>query len=330
MAQKQITHTVGPKESLSSIGRLYNVNGRELANYNKIDYNKGLTIGQVLKIPGKNAAAVTTAPPVVTKTSEVKKEPETKKEPEVKKEIGADKNGTPIYHTVAKKETLYHISTLYNKVPIADIKKWNHLTGDALNESAQLIVGYTKGTAQVVAKKEEEKVADKKVADAAAKKEAKKMEDAAKKAADEMAEKAKEQEDKMVKKETPAVKNTEIVTAPVTNTRAGDFKGGVFKNVFEEQAKGRQMISETGTGGIFKSTSGWEDGKYYCLHNNAPAGTILKITNNATGKSVYAKVLDLITDIKQNNGLIVRLSNAAADALGVVDNKLDCTINYSK
>jgi len=104
----------------------------------------------------------------------------------------------------------------------------------------------------------------------------------------------------------------------------------VFKNVFEEQAKGRQMISETGTGGIFKSTSGWEDGKYYCLHNNAPAGTILKITNNATGKSVYAKVLDLITDIKQNNGLIVRLSNAAADALGVVDNKLDCTINYSK
>jgi LysM repeat protein len=334
MAQKEITHTVGPKESLSSIGRLYNINGRELANYNKIDYNKGLAIGQVLKIPGQHAAAATTTPVAVTKTPEVKKEIVTK-EPEVKKEPVAEKNATPIYHTVAKKETLYHISTLYNKVPIADIKKWNHLTSDALNEGAQLIVGYTKGNAApVVTKKEEVKAPDTKVADAEAKKEMKKKEEAEKKAANDMAETVKHQEDKVVNKETPPppppVKNVEVVTTPVNNTKAVDFKGGIFKNLFEEQTKGRSLITETGAGGIFKSTSGWEDGKYYCLHNNAPAGTILKITNTATGKTVYAKVLDLITDIKQNNGLIVRISNAAADALGVTDNKLDCTINYSK
>lgn len=332
MAQKEITHTVGPKESLSSIGRLYNVNGRELANYNKIDYNKGLSIGQVLKIP-KSAGTPTVTPPVVTKTPEVKKAPEVKKEtavvkePEVKKEMATEKNGTPIYHTVAKKETLYHISTLYNKVPIADIKKWNHLTSDALNEGAQLIVGYTKTTAAPVVKKEETK------ADDANKKAIKKAEEDAKKTADDVSEKTKHQVDKVIEKESPPlpVKNTEVVTAPVATTKSGgDFKGGVFKNLFDEQAKGRQTVTESGTGGVFKSTSGWEDGKYYCLHNNAPAGTILKITNNATGKSVYAKVLDLITDIKQNNGLIIRLSNAAADALGVADTKLDCTINYSK
>ena len=90
------------------------------------------------------------------------------------------------------------------------------------------------------------------------------------------------------------------------------------------------MVNETGTGGIFKSTSGWEDGKYYCLHNTAAAGTILKITNKATGKSVYAKVLDLIPDIKQNESLIIRISNAAANALGTTQDKLECTINYSK
>ncbi len=332
MAQKEITHTVGPKESLSSIGRLYNVNGRELANYNKIDYNKGLSIGQVLKIP-KTAGTPAVTPPVVTKTPEVKKGPEAKKEtvvvkePEVKKEMTTEKNGTPIYHTVAKKETLYHISTLYNKVPVADIKKWNHLTSDALNEGAQLIVGYTKTTVAPVVKKEETKAED------ANKKAVKKAEDDAKKATDDVTEKTKHPEDKVVKKETPPpppVKNTEVVTPPSVTIKAGDFKGGVFKNLFDEQAKGRQMVTESGSGGVFKSTSGWEDGKYYCLHNNAPAGTILKITNNATGKSVYAKVLDMITDIKQNNGLIIRLSNAAADALGAADNKLDCTINYSK
>lgn len=46
-------HTVGAKESLSSIGRMYEVNGRVLANYNNIEYEKGINIGQVLKIPPK-------------------------------------------------------------------------------------------------------------------------------------------------------------------------------------------------------------------------------------------------------------------------------------
>jgi hypothetical protein len=41
-------------------------------------------------------------------------------------------------------------------------------------------------------------------------------------------------------------------------------------------------------------------------------------------------VLDLIPDVKQNNGLIIRISNAAADALGATENKLDFTLNYSK
>ncbi|GAB2826448.1 LysM peptidoglycan-binding domain-containing protein [Ferruginibacter profundus] len=322
VAQKVITHTVGPKESLSSIGRLYNINGRELANYNKIDYDKGLTIGQVLKIPVKPGTVTATppAPAVVKETAPVKETPVTKPA------VTAKENGTgkPIYHTVAKKETLYHISTLYNKVPIADIKKWNNLTSDAVSEGAQLIVGYTKETVKTPASKNNDEEAKK-----AAQQAAEKMKEAAEAAAA----KAKQQEAKKEDAKTEdvkPVKTVEQVKTPEIAVKAADFKGGIFKSVFDEQAKGKQLISENGQGGIFKSTSGWEDGKYYCLHNNAAPGTILKITNTANGKVVYAKVLDLITDIKQNNGLILRLSNAAADALGVVDNKLDCTINYSK
>jgi hypothetical protein len=54
----------------------------------------------------------------------------------------------------------------------------------------------------------------------------------------------------------------------------------------------------------------------------------MKITNNANGKTIYAKVLDAIPDIKQNSGLLIRISNSAADELGVSDIKFDCTINY--
>ncbi len=310
MAQKVITHTVGPKESLTSIGRLYNINGRELANYNKIDYDKGLTLGQVLKIPAQNAPAKTAA------STPVKAEPVIKAEVPAKVVSTSNKNGTPIYHTVAKQETLYHISTMYNKVPIADIKRWNNLTSDALSEGTKLIVGYS-GEKNVTPSKEIAVVAKPKKDDSPQIKTA---------GEEEINVKAKEE-----KKEVPQpVSKTEKVII-ANGGKSTDFNGGFFKNMFEEQTTGKQLINETGTGGVFKSTSGWQDGKYYCLHNTAPAGTILKITNKATSKSVYAKVLDMIPDIKQNTGLLIRLSNAAADALGATaDSKLDCTLNYSK
>ena len=102
--KKDITHTVGPKESLSSIGRLYNINGRELANYNNIDYEKGLFIGQVLKIPANNANTnvVTPPPPAPVKTEPVVVKPAP---------VSAVK-GNAIYHTVEKKPVSYTHLTL--------------------------------------------------------------------------------------------------------------------------------------------------------------------------------------------------------------------------
>jgi LysM repeat protein len=305
VAQKVITHTVGPKESLTSIGRLYNINGRELANYNKIDYDKGLSLGQVLKIPVKEG----TPKPQIIEPERSKVEPPAKTSPAVKTPVVTKENSTPVYHTVEKKQTLYAISKLYN-VSIADIKKWNNLTADALPEGAKIIVknGSNK-TAAPVAVKENPVV----------KEEAKTVET-----------KKPVEEKPVLKEEVQPVKNNDVVTAPVNVSRAVDYKGGIFKNIFDDQAKGRQLVTESGAGGVFKSTSGWEDGKYYCLHNTAASGSVLKVTNNATGKTIYAKVLDLIPDIKQNSGLLIRISNAAADALGVTDTQLNCTINYLK
>ena len=134
--------------------------------------------------------------------------------------------------------------------------------------------------------------------------------------------------DKPVQEKT--IKNDEPVKTAIINVSHADFKGGVFKNLFESQAKDNEVQTEEGMAGVFKSTSGWNDGKYYCLHNTAAAGTIIKITNTATGKIIYAKVLDIIPDIKQNNGLLIRLSNAAANELGAGETNFSCSINYSK
>lgn len=315
-AWSQKTHTVGPKETLFSIGRLYNVHPRELASFNNIPYETGLTIGQVLKIPSKTTMAplpaVTT--PVEKTPTEIKPVEKPIQKPVVKK---TEKTATPakqvaIYHKVQKKENLYQISRMYNKVPVDDLKKWNKLSSDALSEGMNLIVGYkTSGKEPAVTNNEEPVITPVKTEEPAVKK----------------------PEVVVEKKEPPkTVKTEEPVKPPVVNVNNNpvDFKGGVFKSLFDSQAKANEGQQEEGTAGVFKSTSGWSDGKYYCLHNTAAAGTIIKITNKATGKYIYAKVLDVIPDIKQNAGLLIRISNAASQELGVAENNFDCILNYSK
>ncbi len=291
----QKTHTVAAKESLFSIGRLYNVHPKELAAYNHISYEAGLTLGQVLKIPAKkNSTPVADAAAI---TAPVKKEAAAT----VPVKKAATKAAAPVYHTVAKKEGLYSISKKYN-ASIADIKKWNNLSSEALSEGMNLIVGYSSTASPV----------QEVVAAPAAKKEP---------AAAKVAE---------IKTEikVPVKEPAKIVKQEAENKMTVDFKGGYFKSLYDKQTGNNKVAEEKGMAGIFKSNSGWDDGKYYCLHNTAPAGSYIKITNSSTQKSVYAKVLDLIPDLKQNNKLIIRISNAAAAELGAGSADFNCSLNF--
>ncbi len=285
--QKVIKHTVTAKESYSSIGRLYNINGRTIAEFNKLNYEKGLSIGQVLNVPVVSSfkkPATFTPPNVIVPVAPP----------------AAPKGTTALKHIVGKKETLYGISKKYN-VSIADIKKWNKLTTDGLTEGVEIIVGYGNTTPinnTVITTEKTEPVVV-------------------------------QQETK--KAPAPVVIPTKTTAATVIPKETGKpvvinnskNNTGIFKEGYNDTGK-----EEKGTAGIFKSTSGWEDGKYYCLHNTATQGTIIKISNAATGKFIYAKVLDGIPDLKQNADLLVRISNAAADAIGAAGDNFECIINY--
>ena len=96
---------------------------------------------------------------------------------------------------------------------------------------------------------------------------------------------------------------------------------GYFAAQFQ---KGKNELS--GEASIFKTASGWLDKKYYILINSIDAGTIVKINYNR--KTVYAKVLGPLPDVKEDFGLILRMSNAAASVLGAPDTKFAVTINY--
>ena len=315
-----VTHTVAPKENYYSVGRIYNVSPKEVAPFNNLVLENGLSLGLKLKIPLTATNFLQTG------------------------NAAEDEVLIPLFHIVEGKEGLYRISIHYNKLPVETIKKWNNIKGDGVGNGTKLIVGYLKVKKDLsslvnLAKAKPVEIEAKQPATpvkliAAAKEpvltsEPIQAEAAVKKTAEanlQVAEKiSKETVVAKVIKEAPLAIE---VLMPVIGRK--DFKGGIFKSDFEQQSRTGELASETGTASLFKSTSGWEDGKYYCLHNASAPGTIVKITNTASGKSIYAKVLDQIPDIKQNTGLLVRISNAAAEELGAGEVKFDCSLSYSK
>ena len=81
-----LVHTVAPKENYYSIGRLYNVSPKEIEAINSLDMNKGLNIGQSIKIP-------------LTSTNFTQ----------------ASEKGRSLYYVVGDKEGLYRVSLKNNK-----------------------------------------------------------------------------------------------------------------------------------------------------------------------------------------------------------------------
>jgi LysM repeat protein len=301
-----LTHTVKAKENYYSIGRLYNISPKEIAPFNNLALEKGLSLNQVIKVPltDVNFLQSGNAP--------------------------SDEVLVPVYHIVKDKEGLYRIAT-NAKVALDNLKQWNNIKSDAVANGTHLIIGYlkVKPALSALSSMAKNKPADVAVTTPAVTK----PEAPAVKAPEPVKKEAVIVKEPVatptVKKDPPpAVKEAEPVTQPVV-VAGKNFNGGSFKSNFDKQAK-PNPVNESGSGAVFRSNSGWQDGKYYCLHNTAAPGTIIKVTSSSTGKSIYAKVLDVIPDIKQNTGLIIRISNAAAQELGLGETKFDCSLSYSK
>ena len=105
---------------------------------------------------------------------------------------------------------------------------------------------------------------------------------------------------------------------------------GYFKNNFFQQVKSSPLTKDqTVTSSIFKTQSGWQDGKFYLLINGVEPGTIVKLTNPGNSKTIYAKVLYSMDKIRENQGVDIRISDAAASSLAVSEtDKFILKVNY--
>lgn len=303
-----IEHKVAPKEGLFSIGRLYSVHPKFIASYNKMDMNKGLAIGQVLRVP-------------LTDTNFTQK----------------STKGTPVYYVVGDKEGLMKVSSTIHNVTLENLRNWNNLKDNVVASGDHLIVGYLVNTVP------SSSIPNSTVAKTEVKAEPPKTEPAktvtepvkeVEKPKVEPAEPKKE----IVPEQKPAVSEVTKITESARKETIAIKKdnppvsteNGFFKYYFDQQVKQSPVRkNETVTSGIFKTTSGWLDAKYYLLLDGASPGTIVKITNPSNSKIIYAKVLGEMSGIKQNEGLNIRISSAAASALQInEEDKFVVKLNY--
>ncbi len=209
-------------------------------------------------------------------------------------------NGTPVFYTVGQGEGLYRVSVNSGKVALDNIRKWNKLQGDNVAPGQQLIVGY------LVSAEMQAKPVVAKAEPAPAQPEKR-----------EPVQQREEQRTEPVRTE-PATQPRN--TSSNNRTPVATGGSGYFKNQFDQQSRtasaGRDV---TVTSGIFKTSSGWQDAKYYALIDKVEPGTIVQVINPSNNKIIYAKVLGEMSGIRQNAGLELRISNAAASALEVGD-----------
>lgn len=289
-----VQHKVEAKETWYSVGRLYNLNPKEIAPFNNTDLNAGLKIGQDLKIPLLPANF----------SQDEKK--------------AGDEVLVPVYHTVAEGEWMFRVSTNHNKVPLEKLEKWNGITRTQIRPGMQLVVGFLKvkrelsalasGAVQSTAGTQPKQVSQPK-APIPPPQEVKTVSEST-------------ASSKPVEKPAPVpvLKQEELPASGSIN-----YNGGFFKSTYKNGSK-----TTSGAATVFRSTSGWQDGKYYALMDNVAVGTIVQIKHTGTNKVVYAKILGQLSAIKENAGLVIRLSNAAAAELGAGngDGRFSVEIRY--
>jgi LysM repeat protein len=322
-ANLYVIYKANGKETLQSISNGFGLSVQKLSAYNKININasKPFAKGTEIKIP-------------VTKNNLLQH---------------SANNSDPVVHVIGKGENLFKVSQAYHKVPLASLRSWNNLKKDVVKNGQEIIVGYMLNAKaspaaekKTEAKKEEMPVVAANNAQPAENKLDPKKDILA-------ANNVIYQETPLTATEKPNTeKKTSPVQAPVSSTDAGNAAKapqkkamaetsteyvpkegdeGFFAAAYGEHPKEQAQQFRSGDAAVFKTISGWTDRKFYVLMNDVAPKTVVRITGIAN-KSICAVVLGPLQETKGANGLLLRLSNSAASALGLSGEKFTVTVTY--
>jgi len=292
-----VQHKIQKGETLRSIATTYGQQVGNIMRLNGMNAKSQLAVEAVINIP-VNYSNMVTANPI-------------------------PRDAVALIHIAAPQESLYRISVNHNKVPVALLQQWNNLSTNSITIGQEIIVGYiaAKGktspvnTLPTLTPPTNTTVVNKPTITTAPS------------TINSEPNAVPIPKPASVEAATPA-KNIEPITQEANTVPSNTYVGsGFFTSVFGKEVDGRTLTNLSGISSTFKTVSGWNDGKYYILMDDAVPGSIVKITN-ADNKTIYAKVLWNMKDMKDNDGLKFRISNAAAAAVGATTEKFSITVHF--
>ncbi|RYG17480.1 MAG: LysM peptidoglycan-binding domain-containing protein [Chitinophagaceae bacterium] len=334
-----IEYTIKAKDNLNMLAGKFGTTVDEIKRVNELS-SISLQIGQVLKIPTSKEPAVAAEP---TPTTAYKK-PEKPAVVPIATESTTDNATNMISHTIKAKENLNALAEKYGTT-VEAIKKFNNLRSNSLRIGQVLKIGATNG--QVDEAPQEgvtQAVTTTKPIITTPAPSAVKNDGSF--------------EHIVTTGETiySIAKKYNLTTYQLTTTNnltSGELTTGqklTIKNanktaVAEETVENENVentkdpkLKQPSKFGLVqfneKGIAVWiadqdlDPSKMLVLHRTAPVGTIIKITNPMTSRSTYAKVVGKFTENETTKDVIIVMTKAVADAVGALDKRFNCNLNY--
>ena len=230
-------------------------------------------------------------PVTKVKINDAKTSASKEESPAVKKD-----NKEPVFYQVKQKETLYAIAKK-NHVTAAEIKKWNHLKTASMKKGEKIIVGYKINKAEHVQTRPSDSKSEGKI-----------------------------EKSVVTEKQKPELKPDSFSIAKTSpeNKITADSQSVANKTFI---GKGRKEVSEQGVA-TWIDDENINPHKYFALHRTAAAGSIIKVTNRMNKRSIFVKVVGKLPDTGDNDNIIIKISKASAEKLGVRDQRFQCELAY--
>ncbi len=145
--------------------------------------------------------------------------------------------------------------------------------------------------------------------------------------------------DKGLAEVAPMVPVVEVKPPPTPQTRrprvsrsqALEAERQRFESIKDEENKtlaSIETVSEMGFASVIEGGSNTR--KYLALHRSAPVGTVLRVRNEMNEMSVFVRVVGKLPDTGVNDKVDIRLTQAAYEKLGGINERFPVEISYLK
>ncbi|MBK9636548.1 MAG: LysM peptidoglycan-binding domain-containing protein [Bacteroidetes bacterium] len=323
--KKFLLHKVSPKETYSSLSRQYHVPVVEIQAANPKSMN--LKIGEIINIPvlaSSPTSTPTTSPSQAKNVADIQESPKAKTTTIASPATEGNSKQT---HTVQKGETLYAISKMYG-MSVDDVKKINGLNSNAVAIGQKLKVNaLSKSVIPVLQETVKASTEIKTVNENEAKEIVVKSTPAIA---------PKEEVKESVKEPVKEVTSTPVIVESTKSTdttelpKVYDNPGTSRTSVIEKDPKSGVEVEKVTEIGVatWLVEGDLNQNKFYALHRTAPVGSIIKVTNRMNNNSVFVKVVGTLPDTGDNNAAIIKITQAAAQRIGAIDQKFTAELSY--